>query len=188
MREKAGARTPDHVTCESNRRSDQDNLSVATVRDVTSSTHDGLIAMFRDNPDFLTEVLDENLGIPLPPFTDSVAGNCDLTEIVSTEYRADAVVTRYRDGEPVLAVIVEAQRKRDARKRETWPVYVATVHARLHCPVLLLVVCPNASVAAWSAEPIVIFEPGLTLRPIVFGPPPGTGHHRHRAGPAAPPR
>jgi hypothetical protein len=49
-------------------------------------------------------------------------------------------------------------------------VYVTTVHARLGCPVMLLVVCPQQAVADWCAQPIVIGEPGLVLAPVVLGP------------------
>jgi hypothetical protein len=58
----------------------------------------------------------------------------------------------------------------DTRKRQTWPAYVATLHARLGCPVMLLVVCPDQAVASWCATPIVITDPGLALRPVVLGP------------------
>jgi hypothetical protein len=58
----------------------------------------------------------------------------------------------------------------DARKRYAWPAYVATLHARLGCPVTLLVVCPNHAVARWCAEPVVIGDQVLVLRPVVLGP------------------
>src|SRR5207302_1111761 len=38
------------------------------------------------------------------------------------------------------------------------------------CPVILLVVCPDPTVAGWCAEPIVVGTPGLTLVPVVLGP------------------
>jgi hypothetical protein len=47
---------------------------------------------------------------------------------------------------------------------------VATLRARLGCPVLLLVLCPDTTVAAWCAEPIVVGRPGLVLTPVVLGP------------------
>ena len=35
---------------------------------------------------------------------------------------------------------------------------------------MLLVVCPDQAVAAWSAKLVVITEPGLVLTPVVLGP------------------
>ena|SRR5690242_2911824 len=49
------------------------------------------------------------------------------------------------------AAVVEVQLRIDRRKRRTWPVYVATVHARLHCPVALLVICPDRAAAAMTS-------------------------------------
>jgi hypothetical protein len=73
-------------------------------------------------------------------------------------------------GDPVLAVVVEAQLRVDARKRRSWPAYVATLHARLGCPVVLLVVCSSAAVAARCGEPIVFGEPPGVVTPLVLGP------------------
>jgi hypothetical protein len=67
-------------------------------------------------------------------------------------------------------VVVEVQLRVAARKRQTWPAYVATLHARLGCPAMLLVVCPDPAVATWCAQPIVITDPGLVLTPVVLGP------------------
>jgi hypothetical protein len=94
----------------------------------------------------------------------------ELTDVAPTEYRADAVVTLNVADSPVFAVVVEVQLRVDARKRRTWPAYVATLHARLGCPVTLLVVCPDRVVAAWCAEPVVVADPGLVLTPVVLGP------------------
>ncbi|MFF5260976.1 hypothetical protein ACFY4C_18715 [Actinomadura viridis] len=93
----------------------------------------------------------------------------DLTEWAPTEYRADgAVVLEAPD--PALAVIVEVQRSRDADKRRSWPVYLTTLHARLKCPTVLLVVCPDRGAARWSTKPIRIGHPRWELHPLVLGP------------------
>jgi hypothetical protein len=47
---------------------------------------------------------------------------------------------------------------------------VATLHARLGCLVTLLVVCADRAVATWCAEPVVIGDQVLVLRPAVLGP------------------
>ena len=70
---------------------------------------------------------------------------------------------------PVLAVVVEVQLREDERKRRSWPEYLTGVHARHHCPVLLLVISPSWATAAWASETIVI-GPRFTLRPFALGP------------------
>src|SRR5262249_21283333 len=80
----------------------------------------------------------------------------DLTNVVPTEYRADAVVTLTVGDRPVLGVVVEVQLGKDEDKQWAWPAYVVNLYARLRCPVLLLVVCRDPVVAAWSGLPIVV--------------------------------
>jgi hypothetical protein len=94
----------------------------------------------------------------------------DLTVITPTEYRADAVIVLTIDYAPVLAVVVEVQLSQDKTKRRTWPVYVTSVHARLGCLVLLLVVCPDRAMAEWSATRVVVGGPGIALAPLVLHP------------------
>jgi len=70
----------------------------------------------------------------------------------------------------VLAVVLEAQLRPDGRKRRSWPAYVATLYARLGCPVVLLVMSPSPHVAKWCAKPIPVGEPNFVLTPVVMGP------------------
>ncbi|WP_446224201.1 hypothetical protein ACTWPB_02970 [Nocardia sp. IBHARD005] len=74
------------------------------------------------------------------------------------------------DGAAVLGICVEVQLSRKDQKRWSWPVYVATLRARLKCPVVLLIVVPNSEIAAWAGNPIEIGHPGFALRPLVIGP------------------
>jgi hypothetical protein len=67
-------------------------------------------------------------------------------------------------------LVVEVQLARDTDKRWSWPVYLAGLRARLRCDVALLVVSPEASVAAWAAAPIPTGHPGWVLVPLVLGP------------------
>jgi hypothetical protein len=135
-----------------------------------SHLHEVLIEMFRDRPALAAELLSGPLGLPVPVYEQAVLSSAELTDVTPTEYRADATVTFSAGDEPVLAVVVEVQLRADARKRRTWPAYVATLYARLGCPVTLLVMCPDVTVAAWCAKPIVVSDPGLTLTPLVLGP------------------
>jgi hypothetical protein len=135
-----------------------------------SHLHEVLIEMFQDRPALVADLLAGPLGVTVPEFHKAQVSSGALTEVAPTEYRADAVVTLNVAEKPVFAVVVEVQLRVDARKRRTWPAYVATLHARLRCPVMLLVVCPDQAVAAWCARPVVISEPGLVLTPVVLGP------------------
>jgi hypothetical protein len=54
---------------------------------------------------------------------------------------------------------IPAQLRADKRKRFAWPAYVGTLYARVKCPLLLLVVCLDATVADWCGKPVVITDP-----------------------------
>jgi hypothetical protein len=135
-----------------------------------SLTHETLILLFRNQPELAAQLLREALHLELPAYTEARLAPSDLTEVVPTEFRADAVVLLVH-GKPVLGVIVEAQLSRDERKRFTWPAYVAVLRARHECPVELLVLTPDHSVAAWAAALITLdLAGGSVMRPRVLGP------------------
>lgn len=97
-------------------------------------------------------------------------GSIDLSQVVSTEYRADCVVVlRDRAGAAVAGVIVEVQLRLDRDKERTWPVYVAALHAKLERPAVLLVLTPDPGVARWARGPFPTGHPGFDLRPVVIG-------------------
>ncbi len=56
------------------------------------------------------------------------------------------------------------------RKRQTWPLYVTSVHAEFRCPTVLLVVAPDEAIAKWARRPIILGHPGLRFEPVVIGP------------------
>lgn len=133
-----------------------------------SQLHEALLLLFRNRPALAPELLRDVLQVALPPYTEARIDSTDLTEVQPTEYRADLVVLLL-DGIPVLGIVVEVQLSTDDRKRFAWPVYVTTLRARLRCPVCLLVVTADESVARWAAKPIELganarFVP-LVLRP-----------------------
>src|SRR4051812_45696726 len=135
-----------------------------------SRRHEALVKMFQDRPEFAADLLVDHAGVTVPAFQDARLSSGDLTDIAPTEFRADAVVTLDVAGKPVYAVVIEVQLSRNQRKRYVWPAYVGTLYARLECPVLLLVVCHDQSVARWCARPIVVSDPGMVLTPVVIGP------------------
>ncbi len=64
-------------------------------------------------------------------------------------------------------VIVESQMRRDDDKGRRWPYYIAYLHDKYECPVVLLVVCNDAVTAEWARTPIAIGLGELTSM-IVF--------------------
>ena len=135
-----------------------------------SLDHESLVLLFRNQPELAAQLLREALHVELPVYTEARLASSDLTEVVPTEFRADAVVLLV-DGNPVLGIIVEAQLSRDDRKRFTWPAYVSVLRARHECPVELLVLTPDSTVAAWASAPIPLDSAaGSVVRPRVLGP------------------
>lgn len=133
-----------------------------------SMAHEILVDLFKNRPSLAAEILDEVLGISLPPYTEARLASIDLTEIQPAEYRADLVVVLREDDIPVRVLIVEVQLATDPDKRFSWPAY-ATVSRAIHrCPVGLLIVAPDPAVANWCAEPIETGIPGFILRPPVL--------------------
>jgi hypothetical protein len=73
-------------------------------------------------------------------------------------------------GKVILAIVLEVQREKKARKKYTWAVYWAVARAERECPAVVLVVAPDDEVAAWAGEKI---DMGLglgTIQPLVLGP------------------
>lgn len=126
--------------------------------------------MFRYRPSLAAELLADALGVKVPAHREVRVDAGECTDLSPTEYRADAVVVLTGGQGPVLAVVVEVQLGRDGDKRWSWPVYLATLRARLRCPAVLLVVCIDAAIAAWCATPIELGHPGWRLVPLVLGP------------------
>lgn len=145
------------------------SVVVVTVAAVVSSLHETLVEMFRHRPELAAELLSGALGMDLPVYQQVRLDGGECTDVVPTEYRADAVVVLIAADQPVLAVVVEVQLGRDGDKRWSWPVYVATLRARLRCPTMLLVICVDTATAKWCATPIELGF-GATLAPFVLGP------------------
>jgi hypothetical protein len=131
--------------------------------------HEILVDLFKNRPSLAAEILVEALGVSLPAYTEARLASIDLTQVQPAEYRADVVVVLLDSDVPVLVLIVEVQLAVDLRKRFSWPAYVTVSRAIHGCPACLLVIAPDAAVAAWCAEPIATGSPGFVLRPPVLG-------------------
>jgi hypothetical protein len=133
-----------------------------------SQLHESHLLLFRNQPTLAAQLIRDALGVQLPPFREARIESADLTDLQPAEYRADLVIQLSSD-KPVYGIIVEVQLSVDDRKRFVWPAYVANLRARLRCPVSLLVVTADESVAHWAARGVEMG--GLHhFAPYVLGP------------------
>jgi len=137
------------------------------ARLVLSFSHEFLVELFRTRGELAPALLRLCNGLVFDH--DHVEQrSIDLSQIVSTEYRADAVVVLHDRGNAIVqAVIVEVQLHVDRDKERTWPVYITALRHKLACPVVLVVVTPSPEVAGWASRPIDLGHPGLSLTPVV---------------------
>ncbi len=131
----------------------------------------GLIELFRQNPGRAPHLLETLFHLTVPPHTSILVGEAALDLLLPVEFRADLVLDlRDEEGRVVLAIILEMQREKDPRKKRSWPVYLAALHARNQGPAVVLVVTADADVASWAAEPIDLGLGLSIVKPLVLGP------------------
>ncbi len=137
-----------------------------------SIEHNGLVEMFRENPELAATMLERLFGVAVPPHVSARVVEGALDQLLPIEFRADLVI-EFPDatGRVVLVAALEAQLDEDPAKKYSWPVYWTVLRARKRCPACVLVISPDAKVAAWAAEPIHV-GPGSSdvLTPRVLGP------------------
>lgn len=131
--------------------------------------HEGLIALFRENPALAPDLLQQALHVPLPAYTEIRLEEADFTQLVPTEYRADLVILLV-DGQPVFGIILEVQLAKSEEKWFSWPLYQAALRAKLRCPTCVLVLAPDAAVADWAGQAVDTGQPGSAFVPLVLGP------------------
>jgi hypothetical protein len=133
---------------------------------VPSLLHEGIVALVREKPELAADLLRQLLHVAVPAFTEARLAEASLNDLVPTEYRADAVVLLV-DGTPVFGIIVEA------RSGSGEAVHLADVRhqraSRYRCPVVVLVVTPDAATARWAAEPVDLGG-DTSWRSLVVGP------------------
>lgn len=127
-----------------------------------SITHEGMLQPFENRPALAAELLTDTFAVKLPAWRHARVGSAELTEVVPAVRRADLAIVLWDGDRSVLAVIVEVQLRKDERKRFTWPLYLASLRARLECPVMLLVVCPSVGAAESCADPIEMGHPDIS--------------------------
>ncbi|MDR2215192.1 MAG: DUF4351 domain-containing protein [Nevskiaceae bacterium] len=135
-----------------------------------SQEHEALLELFRNRPELAAELLREVLGIAVPHYATVRVESADLSQVQPIEFRADQVVLLDDEqGNTVLGIVVEAQLRIDRRKMYSWPVYAANLRARVKCPVCLLVMAANETVANWAMQPIEMGG-GNHFKAVVLGP------------------
>lgn len=106
-----------------------------------SATHDGLVALFSNDPTLAARLLCARAGSPRLPAHDEVSvTRSDLGPPVPSDRRVDlALEFRHRRRRTAI-VLLEVQLRPDPDKGWTWPNYYAAARDRWRCPVFLIVV------------------------------------------------
>jgi hypothetical protein len=133
--------------------------------------HSALVEMFREQPALAPRFLADLFRLDVPPHAVAAVVESAIDQILPVELRADLVLElQDAEGTAVLAVVVEVQRHEDPDKKRSWPAYVSLVRARKQCGTVVLVVAPDARVAAWAAEDIDLGLGRGWVSPVVLGP------------------
>ncbi|MEP7126518.1 MAG: hypothetical protein ABJE95_36640 [Byssovorax sp.] len=133
--------------------------------------HNVLVEMFRENPALAPHFLATLFHIDVPRHASVTVVESSLDQLIPVEFRADLVLElRDAKGVLVLAIVIEVQRDEDPDKKFSWPIYVTVVRARKRCGTVVLVVAPDADVAAWAAENIDLGLGFGHIKPLVLGP------------------
>jgi hypothetical protein len=136
-----------------------------------SLEHDGVVELFRDKPELGPYLLERIFHLPVPAHTQVRIADSSLGQLLPIEFRADLVLELLDEGGGcVLAIVLESQREVAARKRFSWPVYVAVSRAERECESVVMVVAVDADVATWAAQRIDLGLGVSTVGPLVLGP------------------
>ncbi len=135
-----------------------------------SLPHEIPLELFREDPDILSYLLKEVLGVDLPDYQELRVERAEFSRLEPTQYRADLLVTgRDKQQGVVFALVVEVQRRIDPEKLFSWPLYVASAHKQFKCKTGMLVLTFDDRVATWAGR-----GPGTLLtgsfHPWVLGP------------------
>jgi hypothetical protein len=133
-----------------------------------SYLHELLLLLFRNRSRAVADLLGE-FDIQLPEYDEVHTESSDLSNLQPAEYRADLVLFFARGTHRVLGVIVEVQLGCDEDKPYAWPAYIANLRARHRCPVCLMVITIEETVARWAGRTIEL-GPGTQCNPWVVGP------------------
>ena len=141
-----------------------------------TSQHEALHRIFLQDEALFARAAAHILGIVVQePQQVTVLSN-DLTTVKPLERRPDSVLmAEWLIDDPAgrYILIIESQTEPEETRLRRWPYYIAYLHDKYECPVVLLVVCNKEYTARWARQPIVIGLPDLTcmlVHPVVLGP------------------
>ena len=139
-----------------------------------SPLHEAPLTALREYPELLLYIVREQLGVPLLAEVRVREQPQSFTEAAIEEYRADVVfLVEDKNGQALVAIIVEVQQKPQKDKPYRWLRYAARVHDEHRCETHLLVIATDEATARWAQQPIATFLPGrgaVGNAPVVLSP------------------
>lgn len=133
-----------------------------------SEAHEMPLELIRDRPILVLDLLERACGISLPRNGPIRVGAEACTRIKPLAPIKDRTVFVGEHGSMSWGLLVECQLRPDDDKEFTWPLYLSELRWANKCPVMLVVICPDAITAAEFAKAIVTGHPGWDLRPVVI--------------------
>lgn len=134
-----------------------------------TTQHEVPLRLIQDRPQLIPTILRSVFGLDLPGDDERASmASESFAGLDPAELRCDATVLLDGPEKPSHAVIVESQLRHDEDKIYSWPAYMALLRERKKCPVTLLVICPNPTVARACARPIDLGHPDWVLKPLAF--------------------
>jgi len=136
-----------------------------------SGEHESPIALAKLNPGLVTWLLAHLFDVKVPDYHHARAAPTDVRVLVARTYHADGMLL-YCDAanQPVIAVVLEVQRRWDPGKRWTWKLYVAQLEAELRVNAALVVYCPDRAIARRYRGMFEFEGLSLPLQPFIFTP------------------
>jgi hypothetical protein len=143
---------------------------------VVTPEHEVLHKIFHHDKELFARTMRRVFGVTVPVPRQVSILDTDLTDPRPLVRRADSVILAellVEDPSDRYVMIIESQTDPDGEKAYRWPYYIAYLHDKYKCPVVLLVVCSRTATAKWARNPITVGLPGLTcmvVHPAVLGP------------------
>ncbi|HZE42046.1 MAG TPA: hypothetical protein VE172_24890 [Stackebrandtia sp.] len=139
---------------------------------MVTSPHEALHRIFTKDHALVSRALTDLLGVDCFEPESMTVINADVTELEPIERRVDTVLMAETKGVRHIFAI-ESQSDVDRSKYESWPYYIAYLHAKFHCQVTLIVVTSKAATTRWARGPIEIgldAHASMVVSPLVLGP------------------
>lgn len=143
-----------------------------------TAEHEALHRVFQEDEALFARAMARvfNIKVSAPGPGGVTVLSTDLTETEPLERRPDSVLqvefmVEETAGKYIL--VIESQTEPQQERRRRWPHFIAHLHDKYECPVILAVVCSKGNTARWARERIEIGVPGLvcqTTSLVVFGP------------------